>query len=221
MKSYFSIPGIRSEFKIHEGKPCTAFYKYDGSCLRFEWSKKKGWYKFGTRNRLFDETDAEYGQAIKLFNETYANNIEKVFQDDKNFKTTNRSIVYCEFFAPSSFAGWHKFDEKFELRLFDVNIHNKGLLLPSEFLRSFGHLQIATTIYQGRLTKNFVEQVINNELECDLNEGVVIKGGESQHKLWMVKVKTRKWLQELKTKAEKFQSFNQILNENQKEQLFF
>jgi hypothetical protein len=37
----------------------------------------------------------------------------------------------------------------------------------------------------------------------------------------MVKVKTRKWLQELKTKAEKFQSFNQILNENQKEQLFF
>lgn len=27
MKSYFSIPGIRSEFKIHEGKPCTAFYR--------------------------------------------------------------------------------------------------------------------------------------------------------------------------------------------------
>lgn len=37
------------------------FDKLDGSNLRFEWSKKQGWYKFGTRHRLFDNTDPVFG----------------------------------------------------------------------------------------------------------------------------------------------------------------
>jgi len=44
MKSYPSIPG-----KHTNGIPLTVFDKLDGSNIRAEWSKKRGFYKFGTR----------------------------------------------------------------------------------------------------------------------------------------------------------------------------
>ena len=47
MKSYPSIPKFSfGDIKLH------TFDKLDGSNLRFEWTKKKGWYKFGTRSWL-------------------------------------------------------------------------------------------------------------------------------------------------------------------------
>lgn len=223
MKSYCSIAGIKQGFKSHENEPCFAFYKYDGSCLRFEWSQKKKWHKFGTRHHLFDESDKEYGRAIEIFNKTYASDLEKIFQDNKEFKSLERVVVFCEFFGPSSFGGWHNFNdknEKFELCLFDVDIHKKGILLPSDFLKHFGHLRTAEVLYEGPFTKEFVNKVIYDNLEYELGEGVVVKGGKSQHKLWMTKVKTKKWLEELKTKAEKFKSLAQVLSENQQEQSF-
>jgi hypothetical protein len=33
---------------------CLAFDKLDGSNMRFEWSPKRGWYKFGSRGQLID-----------------------------------------------------------------------------------------------------------------------------------------------------------------------
>ena len=33
---------------------CYAFDKIDGSNFRAEWSKKRGWYKFGTRNTMIN-----------------------------------------------------------------------------------------------------------------------------------------------------------------------
>ena len=80
MKSYRSIDGPSKAPQ----KPCIAFYKYDGSNLRFEWSKKRNWYKFGTRRRLFDESDDKYGQAIPMFLERLAPGLEKVFKKKSN-----------------------------------------------------------------------------------------------------------------------------------------
>jgi hypothetical protein len=76
---------------------CTAFYKYDGSNLRFEYNRRsKRWYKFGTRRRLFDHNDPEYGQAIPLFMNKYADGLVKVFHDSREWRNAENMIAYAE-----------------------------------------------------------------------------------------------------------------------------
>lgn len=62
MKDYPSIPGSSKAPQL----PCIAFKKYDGSNIRAEWSKKRGWYKFGTRTQLIDKTDLVFGVVPDL-----------------------------------------------------------------------------------------------------------------------------------------------------------
>ena len=64
MNQYFHIPGYKDAPK---GLPCIAFDKLDGQNVRFEWTKKRGWFKFGMRRRLFDESDVEFGRSILVF----------------------------------------------------------------------------------------------------------------------------------------------------------
>ena len=49
MKQYPSISGKLVNTKIY------AFDKLDGSNIRGTWSKKRGFYKFGTRTQMLDE----------------------------------------------------------------------------------------------------------------------------------------------------------------------
>lgn len=218
MKTYPSIVGPS---KSPQG-PCLAFYKYDGSNLRFEWSKKRGWWKFGTRKRLFDANDVEYGGAIKLFQETYADELEKVFKNNKNYRGIEIATVFCEWFGPSSFAGYHDWEEPHEVMLFDVEIHKKGMVLPRDFVKDFGHLKIAEVIYEGNFCKQFVQDV--KEGKYPVAEGVVAKGiilgkkSNPQHGLWLSKVKTLWWLNELKNRAKTDAVFRQALLENLSEQ---
>jgi hypothetical protein len=185
-----------------EGKPCIAFYKYDGSSLRFEYSRKqKKWYKFGTRHHLFQEGDPEYGEALPVFFKKYAEGLAKAFHD--KWKGADSMTVFGEYFGPYSFSGRH--DPKIlgvennspkDLVIFDVNIHKKGILGPEEFLNSFGHLPVAEIIYRGPLTQDFFNEIRYGD-KYHLNEGVMCKGG-SGHKLWMCKIKTTKYLKKLK-----------------------
>lgn len=192
MKQFPSIPHVKG----YHGQPCTAFYKYDGSNLRFEWSKKRGWYKFGTRTRLFDHTDPVFGSAIEIFKNTYGSDLEKVFKAEKLFQNADQVMVFCEFFGPKSFAGQHDPADPKELVLFDVNIHKKGFLDPTQFMDTFSHLKIAEMVYRGPLTEEFEQQVRSGVIP-NLNEGVVCKGG-SGHKLWMCKIKTDAYREKLK-----------------------
>jgi len=159
-----------------------AFDKLDGSNLRFGWQRKKGWHIFGTRTRLFDASNPEYGCAIELFKQTYAEGIEKVIRDNKDYRGVTECIAFCEFFGPSSFAGWHDFfdpncvtPEPKELVLFDVNIHKRGFVLPREFLNNFRHLKIPKVIYEGRFGPQFVDDIKESRYPVTL-EGVVCKG---------------------------------------------
>jgi hypothetical protein len=191
MKEYWSIPHSAKAPREY----CYAFYKHDGSNLRFEWHKKRGWNKQGTRHQLFDETHPVFGKAIKLFQDKYAEPIEKKLRDE--FRGLEEAITFCEFEGPNSFAGIHEPDDVHDLILFDVNIHKRGILEPRAFLDLFGDLHIPELVYQGNLNDPFIEAVRNNTLPTKLNEGVVAKGG-SGHKLWMTKIKTLEYLQKLK-----------------------
>ncbi len=186
MKQY---PSIQGSSDIPFGKPCIAFYKYDGSNLRWEWNPKKGWYKYGTRNRLFDKGDPDFGMSIELFQDTMG---EEIARRCKSLEHGLQSaIVYTEFFGPNSFAGLH-INEPKELKLFDVNLYKRGIMKPRDFVKNFGDLNYtAKVIYDGNCSKEFVNDIRNNKYL--VIEGVVAKGTN-----WMCKIKTFAYLEKLK-----------------------
>jgi hypothetical protein len=201
MKTYPSIPGSKQS---PIGTHCTAFYKYDGSNLRWEWSKKQGFYKFGTRTRLFDATDPVFGGAIPLFMDTVAKPVEARLLDAYG-KGLEQFIVYTEFLGDSSFAGNHVPEEEKYLRLFDVSVYKKGMIDPVRFVELFGEFDFtAAVVYKGTLTREFVTDVQKGAYP--LNEGVIAKGGTG-HGLWMVKIKTDSYLARLKQNLPNWQDF--------------
>lgn len=216
VKIYPSIPGPKKFI----GFPCIAFEKKDGSNLRFEFQKKGGWFKFGTRQRLFDKSDPDFGEAIDLFMELHSANLEKLFADkypnDKTF------TVFCEFFGENSFAGQHVKGEQKNLVIFDVEIHKKGFVLPRDFLRNFGSLpNTAVVEYEGPFSEDFIQSIRNSET---LDEGVVAKGllegrKPSIHALWMSKVKTKRWLDKVAELAKSNPQYETIHQENSREQV--
>lgn len=202
MKTYPSIQGPAGG----QHKPCYAFVKYDGSNLRFEWSRKRGWYKFGTRKTLFDDTHPIYGSAIQLFLDKYGDELPKVFKKEKMFQGVQNFVVFGEWFGAQSFSGAHKpWDHKRDFVLFDVNPHKKGFLSPKEFLDLFGHLPVAEVAWQGNFGKWLIEAVRKEEIEieskydvkAEIPEGVVCKGGKG-HQLWMAKIKTERYKEALR-----------------------
>jgi hypothetical protein len=82
--------------------------------------------------------------------------------------------------------------------LFDVNVHKKGLLPPRQFLDTFGHLPVAEVVDEGDFTAAFVQDVRDGKYP--VGEGVICKGldGLAPHGIWMRKVKTLQYLDELK-----------------------
>jgi hypothetical protein len=193
MKTYPSILSSNGnsfrEFKAY------VFAKEDGSNLRFEWNQKKGFYKYGTRQRLFDETDDMFGEAIPLFLNTLADPLHSILKRQNH----QQVVVFAEFFGPNSFAGQHeKTDEKC-LKLFDVAPYKKGILGPKEFLDVYGHLDITKYLGIHNWTREFVEKVKRGEFEGSTFEGVVGKAGEG-HKLIMAKAKTQAWIDKVKAR---------------------
>lgn len=193
MKSYPSIPSSVGnsffEFKAH------VFDKLDGSNLRFEWTRKKGWYKFGTRTRLFDHTDPVFASAIPLWQNTTGAALEKIARDNK----WDHLLAFAEFWGPSSFAGLHNSEESHKLSLFDICIDKRGISGPREFLKYCDALEIPRYLGQVNWTREFVASVKRGEIEGVTFEGVVGKAGQG-HELLMAKAKTQIWIDAVRGK---------------------
>ncbi len=189
MEQYPEIPGSKM---APLGKPCIAFNKYDGSNLRWEWSPKRGWHKFGTRTELFDPMHPLWGQAIPLFESIKDDIVKRVKESDWTLRGIQRITAFTEFFGPSSFAGTHVQDEPKELRLIDVYLFKKGIMPPRWFVNTFGDAPYAAqVIYQGNLNKEFIKDV--HEGKYPVWEGVVAKGED-----FRVKIKTEAYMLKLK-----------------------
>ena len=190
MKQYPSISHFNESVL---GQTVIAFDKLDGSNLRFEWGKKKGWNKFGTRRTMLNKDEPLY-IGVNIFLEKYAEKLERIFVDDKDFRGVKEFVVFCELLGPNSFYGQHDFIDM-DLILLDVNPMKKGFITPKEFIKKFGSLGIPDIYFQGILTQDVVEEI----KVSSLREGVVCKWNNNKH-IHMAKIKTNKWLEDLKAK---------------------
>ena len=190
LKTYPSI-SYATECRL----PIVAFDKLDGSNIRAEWTKKRGWAKFGTRHRLLDESDPIFGQAPKLVADKYGESLGKALRE----AGYDRAMCFFELWGPSSFAGMHDLKERLDVTLFDVAPFSQGILMPDRFLKLFGHLDHARVLYQGPCTPDFIEQVRSSALPGMTFEGVVCKAiNDKKTKMpVMFKQKSRAWLDRL------------------------
>ena len=191
------------------GQHCYAFYKYDGSNLRFEWSHKQGWHKFGTRTQLVDANTPIYGEAITYFLRELADGVLTRVKDHlgKRFAATRSIIAYGEFYGDHSFGGVHVTSEPKYVVIFDVWIWQRGFIEPKEFKLYFSDWAVngAMCMYEGKLNHDFITAVQTNTLPgWNLNEGVVCKWrnpnkpNAQQSNVFMTKIKTLDYLERLR-----------------------
>lgn len=197
MKSFDTI----DYYGKHWGLPIFAFDKLDGSNLRFEWSPKRGFYKFGTRNNMIDRTQEQFGFAIDLFLNKYADGLEKVFKSEKVYRNSQSFVCFAELVGTKSEFGWHDYgNDVFDTVLIDVNQYKKGLIAPKQFINDFGHLGIPEVVYLGNLNRELVAAIKANEY--NLKEGVICKGliqtKKGNDQLYYCKIKTNDWMDRLR-----------------------
>ena len=122
MKTYPSIPrsvrGRKATRRLH------LFDKLDGSNLRFEWSRRDGWTRFGTRHRVIDEHHPIFGSGMELFRSTLAEPIARVATD----QGWDALVAFGEFWGSGSLGGQHEPEAPKRITLFDVAPHRRGLL---------------------------------------------------------------------------------------------
>lgn len=173
------------------------FEKLDGSNIRAEWSPKRGFYKFGTRKRLFGEDDPMFGEAISLIKEK-EKHLVGVFKQ-LGFES---AVAYFEFLGEGSFAGFH-LKEPHRVVLIDVEGFKQGFVAPSQFVGLFSDLtDTAKLIHYGKITPVIEEQIRAGRFPGASFEGVVCKA--SPEKKWSLpvtfKVKNQAWIEAVKAK---------------------
>lgn len=200
MKQYLSI----------SPKPAYSHYSYlfdkiDGSNIRAEWDRKKGFWKYGSRRRLIGSDQEYLSEAEGLIRIKYEENISRVFEKQKYQKV----IAFFEFYGSNNFAGFHV-DELHDVILIDVNPYKSGITNPDEFIDLYGDLGIPDLIFKGNFNHLLEEQIRKEELVGITFEGVVgkIKTPRKQSNPGMFKVKTYRWLKRLKKLCEENKNLN-------------
>jgi hypothetical protein len=220
----FTYPTIEGPTFSFLDAPCVAFEKHDGSNLRFFWDQKRGWHSTGTRYRWFKAVTPMFGPAVGLFQDQYAKGVIETLRRYKEYRGVTELVAFCEFFGPSTFSGLHREDEPKRLVLFDLYLPDRGFVPPKDFLAHFGHLPIARPVYEGPFSRAFIEEVRAGKYP--VAEGVVAKGvhnrrqrkGRADEEVWMAKVKTRAWLEELARRAGESEDLRREYEQNVREQ---
>jgi hypothetical protein len=190
MKSYPSIP--RSPKGKAIARPLHLFDKLDGSNLRFEWSQREGWFRYGSRHQIIDASHPTLGGGIALFHARLAEPIERIARQHR----WEALVAFGELWGDSSLGGRHVDDEPKRLTLFDVAPYKRGFVGPLRFLELFGALDVPKYLGEALWDDALIDRVRRGELAGVTFEGVVGKGGDG-HKLVMAKAKTEAWVRRI------------------------
>ena len=190
MKAYPAIPNSKgqafTEFDAY------VFDKLDGQNFRSEWSKKRGWYKFGSRTQMVDSNDLMFGAAVRQFQETLAEDLTKIALKER----ASQMVVFAEWHGPGSFAGQHVPGETMRLSVIEATVDQRGWVGPQRFLEMFeGKVDTASYLGRHKWTRGFVQEVRNGQIPCTF-EGVVGKSLQGP-RLIMAKAKTEEWYKKL------------------------
>mgnify|MGYP002624356965 CR=1 FL=1 len=216
MRHYDTINRIQDDGTLL-GEEIAAYNKLDGQniCIKYT-PKSKKFDQFGSRKRVFDETDEQFGDAVKWFkNSIYPQLLSQIVTDNSKkkglFQGVDEVTFYFEWYGENSFAGVHVPGEELKLALIDVFIKKKGYieLKPLQEL-FYSHKEIIQPelIYRGKLTKDFIKTVQDNDWtkpDCkypNVKEGVVCRRSTLMkgQRLPKVKFKTKWWMNKLHEK---------------------
>lgn len=189
MKDYPSIPSSSgTKFRVID--KCYVFDKLDGSSMRSEWSKKRGWYKHGKRKGLIDHSNPHLLEVPELFERALAEPLARIARDNH----WQHLVVFYEFWGDRSIAGLHFEDDPKRLTLFDAAADKKGIIQPKEFLRRFdNYVPTARFIRRVQWTRDYVRRVREGEIDCTF-EGVVGKASDGPRHIIRAKAKTQAWI---------------------------
>ena len=191
MKSYPSITTKIARTKVF------AFDKLDGSNIRAEWSNKRGFYKFGSRNQLMDRNHPILGEAVDLILEK-EERLSSIFSK----KRWERAVVFFEYYGENSFAGSHQ-DEEHKVTLIDVNVYKRGMIEPQHFIELFSDVGIPNVLHKGVINETLITSTKNGTLDGMTFEGIVCKYvNAKKNTVNMFKVKNRAWIDKLKFKCD-------------------
>ena len=123
MKHYHSI---EKNVEDYIGQHVYGFRKFDGSNFCAEWNKKlskksrftNGFGKFGTRTQMIKNANNPFEEAIGIFENKYAEKLDKIFNEEKIFRGIDTITVYGEFFGADSLAERWARENRIELLVF-------------------------------------------------------------------------------------------------------
>ena len=202
MKSYPSIITIGNHF-IESGREppldLTApnwigFVKLDGSIIRAEWKRGKGFYKFGRKNGLLDDSNPWLQEAPELMERDYSF-LQTVFTE---FGWT-RVVAFFEFLGKHSFAGNHE-KEKHGIHLIDISTYKKGLIDPKD-LAIMDAVGGAKPLHRGPVTPEVIRSIHESKMKGMSFEGVVFKRINRKGIREMFKTKSSAWYERLREKC--------------------
>jgi hypothetical protein len=219
MRHYDTINRIQDDGTLL-GEEIAAYNKLDGQNICIKYSPKtKKFDQFGSRKRVFDENDEQFGDAVKWFkNSIYPQLLSQIVTDNSKkkglFQGVDEITFYFEWYGENSFAGVHVPGEELKLALIDVFLKKKGYIevKPLEEL-FYSHKEIISPelIYRGKLTKDFIKDIQENDWTDpaakypQVKEGVVCRRTTLMkgQRLPKVKYKTKWWMTELYKKYDK------------------
>lgn len=193
MKQYPSID------KSPISGPVYAFDKFDGSQVRAEWNRKNGFFRWGRRHGLLDDSTPILLRAPGLFQASGADAVlDRAFRKERIEACT----VFAEFWGCRSFAGNHDPEDAHFVSVFDIFVDRHGQLPPREFLRmtsALDEIQYGRPrlLHYGNANSELLASVRDGTLPGMTFEGIVCKA-PSRLGVEMFKVKNQAWLTRLK-----------------------
>lgn len=213
MRHYDSINRIQDDGFLL-GESIWAFNKLDGQNFAVKYNPRKNVFdSFGSKKRMVDENDEQFGSAVRYFKEScIPETLSKLVKENSGkkglFSGIDEITFYFEWYGEHSFAGRHEPSDILKLYLIDLFLKKKGYIEPKPYYDIFCENEIIDTpelIYKGVLTNEFVNEIWENDWTKEgckypmVKEGVVCRSSHllKGQRMPKVKFKTKWWIDRL------------------------
>ena len=212
MRYYDTITRVQDDGTLM-GEMVWAFTKLDGQNFGVKYNpRSKTFGPYCSRKRLVDESDDQFGECCKFFNNScYREELARIVKENSGkkgiFCGADEIHFYFEWYGEHSFAGVHDPNDEMHLALIDVFIKKKGYIEPRDFYELFSlneKIETPDLIYCGFLNNDFIKSIQCNfdgptPIYPNVKEGVVCRRSSilKGQRMPKVKIKTKWWIEEL------------------------